>query len=665
MDLEKFPLWKMALLANPDSFGVMPANYVPELPQNTAKESKIAKNDEKKAKTTLYYTIIKTELCIDRYLSFSESLATACFRASENKGEKVFLQGNAFLAKLARSVFEKNGNLFADACEAHKGESYFLECAKALEEQGFALVGGELGRSSWLDLYKAVLLLTEEYLCTKGEVTLAQIHVIEENSSDLKIIFVPDGMAWEQVQDAALLPLSPVPCSSDFLAIGAKFFDFLTEKMPNDMVFMEKLYPLPLPNSFITAIMEPNKLGAYKDKKIYISHRLALDSLRNPSSRFLLLLAFLHEYGHFLDDVLHERAGMAGGDSEGEEGEAFANMFMEHYMNEDLKFVNFVAPNPKGEDLRFDIEAKTSEHDEKQRLLDIHFSVMNSVKDAGRLKLPSGETIENAELWGIDVKGGGHEDLTEEAALEVGFKFGGLNGQDLEEGCAWPDVPYAEDIYKTTTAYAHFVWIYRRHTKSGITYEGDLAYESHFGKNQHWHSMCPKEKGKTFTNEEVKTKIIQQLQEWYNDAIKFKEKNGLFHIGKMLHTIQDSYCFSHCWRTFNKYKWSIWTFQGYEKQNSDLHSVADQSFVKNKSGKKIQTIGYKKALEATKFILGCYKENSGWEKLYKYLNDSIYVIHPGRESVIAGESHSWFEKANSSQESQIENQLYELSQKEA
>jgi len=637
MDSKKLPLWKMALLAAPDSFGVMPANFTPKLPPQKRKTDKIAENEEKPVKNeekpTLYYTAIKTQQCIDEHLSFSESIATAYFRISENKGEKVFLQGNAFLAKTAKAVFEKNKNLFIEAHDDYPE-----------------------------NLYETVLRLTEEYLSTKCDLPIVKTFEIEENSNDLKIIFAPESITEEQLKDATLLPLESIPCSSDFLAIGAEFFGFLEKKIPEDMMFLEKLYPLPMPECFITGIMENDKLGAYKDKKIYINHRLALDSLRNPTARFILLLAMLHEYGHFLDDVLHEREGMAGGDSDGEEGEDFACKIVEHCIAEDLKFADFIAPDPKGEELRFDIETKVSEYDEKQRLLNIHFGVMNSVKDTGNLELTSGEIVENVEFWGIDAKGSGHEDITKEAALELGFKFGGLNGQDLEEGCAWPDVPYAKDVHKTTTDYVNFAIIYGKHSILGGKYDGDLAYESHFGKNQHWHSMCPKEKGKTMTNEEVKAKIMQQLHEWYSDAAKLREKNGLFHIGKMLHTIQDSYCFSHCWRTFEEYKWSIWSFQGYEKQNSCLHSVADKSFVKNADGKKIQTVGYKKALEATKFILRCYKENSSWEKPYNYLNDTVYVIHPNRKSIIAGESHPGFEKSNKSNATEIEHLLHELSE---
>jgi hypothetical protein len=233
--MDSLPLWKKALIAGPDSFGVMPADFSPELLQaakNVSAENKIVKNEEK---LTLYYTAIKTQFCVDSNLSFPEALATAYFRISENKGEKVFLQGNAFLAKLAKAVFEKDGKLFAETCNTDKDENYFLECVKPLEEQGFVFEGKELNKDSWLALYEIVSLLTEEYLATKCD--LPSINVIEceensENAGDLKIIFAPQNAGEELLEEAAMLPLESIPCSSDFLSIGADFFYFLSENFP-------------------------------------------------------------------------------------------------------------------------------------------------------------------------------------------------------------------------------------------------------------------------------------------------------------------------------------------------------------------------------------------------------------------------------------------------
>ncbi|MCL2208518.1 MAG: hypothetical protein FWB90_10595, partial [Fibromonadales bacterium] len=449
MDSKKLPLWKMALLANPDSFGVMPADFTPKLPPQNGKNNKIAENEENtEEKLTFYYTAIKTQQCIDEYLSFSEGIATAYFRISENKDEKIFLQGNAFLSKAAKAVFEKDEKLFIEACETHKDENYFLECAKALEMLGFMLEGSEISKNSWLDLYKAVLLLTEEYLSTKCELPSVEVVEIEENSSDLKIIFASDD---KHLNDATLLPLESVSCSSDFLAIGATFFDFLNEKMPNDMIFLEKVCPLPIPDFFATAIMKANKFGAYKDKKIYINHRLALDSLRNPTARFILLLAMLHEYGHFLDDALHEREGMTGGDSEGEEGKAFACKFVENLLDSDFKFADFVAPNPKGEELRFDINISNLTFEEKKGILSI-FEYSEALED-GNLQLPSGETIESAEFFGLANMPGiankaynavnkTHQNLTITGAKAEKVE----SNQYLTDGSIWPDFPTTDPL---------------------------------------------------------------------------------------------------------------------------------------------------------------------------------------------------------------------------
>jgi len=202
---ENLPIWKMALLASPSSFGVMPADFTPELPmaaKSDSKENKIAESEEEK--NTFYYAAIKTEFCVDQNLSFSESLATAYFRNSENGEEKIFLQGNAFLSKIAKAIFEKDENLFAETCEVSKDEDYFLRCAQALEEQGFAVEKADsLDRDSWLGLFKAVLLLTEEYLSTKCDLPNLKVIECEENdesSNGLKTIFAPQDTDEKQLK---------------------------------------------------------------------------------------------------------------------------------------------------------------------------------------------------------------------------------------------------------------------------------------------------------------------------------------------------------------------------------------------------------------------------------------------------------------------------------
>jgi len=697
--MDSLPLWKKAILAGPDSFGVMPADFSPELPlmaKNASAESNAVKSEEK---ITLYYTAIKTQFCVDSNLAFPEAMATAYFRILENKGEKVFLQGNVFLAKLAKAVFEKDGNLFAETCEACKDENYLSECAKVLEEQGFLFEKGEkLGKDSWLSLFNIVLLLTEEYLSTKCD--LPSLKAIEceensENSSDLSIIFAPEGTDEEFLGEAALLPLESVPCSSDFLSIGADFFYFINENFPykdkeNELEnFLKKIFdenicknlnPLLEPDSITTGIMEANKLGAYKDKKIYINHRLALDSLRNPESRFILLLTLLHEYGHFLDDILRERANIKG-DSEGEEGKSFASRFMEYsagdLFNRDFKFADFVAPDAKGEDLRFSLEVSDLSYEDRKAIWCI-FEYGENLGN-GSLKLPSGETVEDVEFFGNGFLGlfnkgknfaiATHQKLTETGSKQAGVKF----TQELENGSIWPDFPTEQDL-TVNRPYAILVL-----SEAYSVSKTDIVYKSHFGENQHWHSMCPK-LNKTPTNGEVRNIILEQCEEWYSKAWKLRQDNRLkksfFELGKLCHMLQDSFVLAHCWRRYlgderfieedeieRKDNGKIWTFQDYECQDGNYHGFADSPTQNNY----VKTLGYKDAENATEQIMLRYYRNLKWHEKHSALNSpkdylsKVYELCDGREKIPSGGSHPWFKKNNMYSRTQIQDFLTKFS----
>jgi hypothetical protein len=699
---EKLPIWKMALLASPDSFGVMPADFMQELlpeAKNNSKENKIVNNEEEKEKVTLYYVAIKTQFCVDSNLSFSESLATAYFRISENKEEKIFLQGNIFLAKLVKAIFEKNENLFAETCETYKDENYFLECAKTLEEQGFVFEKNDcLNRDSWLSLFKTVLLLTEEYLSTKCE--LPNIKVFEckendENSNDLKIIFTPQNVDEKQLKNATLLPLESALCSSDFLYIEATFFDFLNKNFPYqnnekkltdflkkifDENVCKNLYPMPIPESIRTGIMEADKLGAYKNKKIYISHRLALDSLRDSATRFILLLTILHEYGHFLDDILHEQAGIAG-DSEGEEGKSFAYKFMEYspanLLNTDFKFADISAPNQKGEDQIFSLEISDLSYEKRKEILCL-FDYSQDLEN-GNLRLPNGDIADDVEFFGNAIKGimnkrdnfanATHQKLTQIGAEHSGIKF----IRELEDGSIWPDFP-SEKPLAINRSHAILVL-----SETYNVSETDIVYKSHFGENQHWHSMCPKLKNIP-KNSEVRDIILKQCEEWYSKAWEFKQNNklkeSLFELGKLCHMLQDSFVLAHCWRRYvgdekfikedkieKEDNEKIWTFQDYECQDGNYHGFADSPTQISKT----ETIGYKSAEKATEQIMLRYHSNLKWHEKYSTLDSpknylsKVYELCSGRENLPSGGSHPWFKKNSDLSLNELKNYLTKLS----
>jgi len=680
---ENTPLWKMALMASPESFGVMPAGFTPELQaEKNSEENKIAETGEEK--NNIYYAAVKTQFCVDSNLSFPGSLATAYFRNMENKEEKIFLQGNAFLSKITKAVFEKNENLFAETCESSKDESYFTQCANALEEQGFVVDKADtLDKNSWLSLFKAVLLLTEEYLSTKCELPNLEVFECEENdesADDLKIIFATDK---EQLKDAPLLPLELVLCSSDFLCISSSFYDFLKEHFPGKddekefIKFLKKIYdedvckkldPLPIPESIRTGIMEANKLGAYKDKKIYINHRLALDALRDPSARFTLLLTMLHEYGHFLDDVLHEQAG----DSEGEEGKIFASEFMENLFEKDFKFAELSAPDQNEEEQIFPLEISDLSYERKKEIMCI-FEYGEDLEN-GSLKLPNGDVIDDVEFSGMTKKGSNFANATHQKLTETGAKSSGIKfTEELENGSIWPDFP-SERPLMVNRPYAILVL-----SEAYSTSETDIVYKSHFGENQHWHSMCPKLK-KVPTNNEVRDIILKQCKDWYSNAWEYRQKKrfdySLMELGKLCHMLQDSFVLAHCWRRYigdekfiNEGKIEkedngrIWTFQDYAAQDGGYHGYADSP---TQLGG-VQTIGYKSAERATEQIMLRFNKNLQWHEKYSsldspqnYLSD-VYKLCDGRENEPSGGSHPWFEKHTDLSISQLQELLAKLS----
>jgi len=697
-DLEDLHIWEMALLASPNSFGVMPAGFTPELPM-AAKGNSAGDEVAKSEKNEFYYAAVKTQLCVDSNLSFSEGIATAYFRNSENNGEKIFLQGNTFLSKIAKAIFEKDEKLFAKTCEASKDKNYFSQCAKALEEQGFAVEKADnLDRNSWLGLFKAVLLLTEEYLSTKCELPNLKVIECEENdesSNDLKIIFAPQNTAEKQLKDAALLPLEPALCSSDFLCIDPTFFDFLNENFPYkndeqefvkflkriyDEKVCKKLWPLPIPKSIKTGMMEANKMGAYKDKKIYISHRLALDSLRDSSARFTLLITMLHEYGHFLDDVLHERAGIAG-DSEGEEGKNFASKFLEYspsnLLNTNFKFADLSTIDQNSKNQTFSLEISDLSYKRRKEILCLY--EYSEDMENGSLKLPSGDTIDDVEFFGNKIRGTANKgdnfaNATHQKLTKMGAKYSGIKfTRELEHGSIWPDFP-SESPLTINRPYAILVLSEKYEAE-----KTDIVYKSHFGENQHWHSMCPKLE-KKLKNNDVRDIILKQCKEWYSNAWEYKQKGEKkysdMELGKLCHMLQDSFVLAHCWRRYvgdekfiketrieKEDNGKIWAFQDYAVQDGDYHGYADSPI--QKGG--VETIGYKSAERATEQIMLRFNENLQWHQKYSTLDSpqnylsKVYDLCSGVGNNDSGGSHPWFKKNSGLSINQLQDSLAQFS----
>jgi len=116
----------------------------------------------------------------------------------------------------------------------------------------------------------------------------------------------------------------------------------------------------------------------------------------------------------------------------------------------------------------------------------------------------------------------------------------------------------------------------------------DLIFSVHYGCLQHFHSMAPIQQAQTaqspgsrivFTNADVLEFILGQLEYWWNLA-KEKKTDKVYvswNVGKMCHTIQDSYARGHAVRDSTSSSCgNIITFQGYDaQQGNEAHFNGD------------------------------------------------------------------------------------------
>ncbi|MDR0517785.1 MAG: hypothetical protein LBH25_12145 [Fibromonadaceae bacterium] len=378
---EKLPFRFWSLYASPSFFANIPPDLLAQASQQQqaaglAQGGAAPKSESKKDKPFFRFARVKTQYCVDSDLSFCETLAVIYDRIQEDRGEKVFLRGNVFLAKIAKAIFEQNGNLFAEACGKYKNDDYFRKCADELEKLDFKIEkDGKPDKNSWLGLYEIVLLLTSEYLATKCDLPKMKASECKENdegTETMEIIVAPESAAEEEIKEAdlAILDLAKngLYDSSDHIAAGELFHEFIAENFPfkedeNELAyFMKGIYGeetcsdlgwfckdtangiFPRPEIKIDAMEDEDILGDHDGEAIYINQRLVLDALRNPDAHFVLFLAMLIEYGNFLGYVLREKAGLEVGNPK-LVGRAFAYRFMERseadLFNSDFEFADF------------------------------------------------------------------------------------------------------------------------------------------------------------------------------------------------------------------------------------------------------------------------------------------------------------------------------------
>jgi hypothetical protein len=386
---------------------------------------------------------------------------------------------------------------------------------------------------------------------------------------------------------------------------------------------------VPLPLWQVTNNLTSNE-GAFHDSGcIYVNENFILKAEKSPENAWTLFRVMIEEIGHYVDYLLRNKYDTLHGDAKGDEGTRFANAFIYHnkLLQRDFHFANFHVQidENKIESFRPVVLQNMPNEEEKAKTL---LYTEDATDDQAAVMLNNGKQI-IGEFFKIRGGGAIHENLTLKAANAVNIVY----DYRLDEGCAWPDVP-CENENSIETCYFN--------TWRNLDKPGTFAYESHHGRNQYWHSMAPTGE---YTNQEVIELIITQAKKWFTMGVNtgmgdggFWNKagdDGLFHIGKILHMIQDSFSSSHIQR--NKQN-KIIQIQGYNEQDARKHGKPD---------KEGHSKGANDAQKYSAKLLTLYKVIKSYEnslqtpniylpQLEALLRDEIYMIQSDRRHIKAG-----------------------------
>jgi hypothetical protein len=126
----------------------------------------------------------------------------------------------------------------------------------------------------------------------------------------------------------------------------------------------------------VDAMEGENILGDHEGETVCINQRLVLDAIssKRPNDGFILFLAMLMEYGHFLGNVLHGKAGNANDVSEFA-GRDFARLFMkcaDGLFGGSFEFADFTAPDSEGKEQVFKTEVSGLSQEQRE---DIFYSL--------------------------------------------------------------------------------------------------------------------------------------------------------------------------------------------------------------------------------------------------------------------------------------------------
>ncbi len=387
---------------------------------------------------------------------------------------------------------------------------------------------------------------------------------------------------------------------------------------------------IPPPNWEVDRSLSDNRGGYYTDRTIYLNKNLVLKAEENPTACWLLFRVMIEETGHYIDDLLRNEYDSIGGDASGDEGTLFAADFViyNQLLFKNFQFASFKIKGEDGSIRDFDAKVLAGSPDKDKKGKDLVY-VEDKSDDHGIITLKNGEQRE-VEFFKIEGGGAVHESITKQAA-EIASKRLNCNiyfDAKLDKGVAWPDVPCGNEN-SVETCYGDMLYVMAQN-KTKITRKwidkNSIVYKSHFGEYQFWHSMAPPG---DFTNAQVVDKIVEQAKEWYDKAQEIEKANkekakqlnlyhyyGLFHIGKILHMVQDSYSPSHVHREDST--GDIIQIQSYTEQDEHKHGEPDKADPHGGSNP------IKRAIEASASVLVLFGNGKSSNDLEKYLRSTVY-----------------------------------------
>jgi len=436
--------------------------------------------------------------------------------------------------------------------------------------------------------------------------------------------------------------------NQDFITSTLSRVDSVAQKVSNQdtslrSIFGEEISPttlsellkeinndtVPLPLWQVSRSLTSKEGGFHDQGAIYINETFILNAEKSPEHAWTLFRVMIEEIGHYLDYLLRNKYDTIQGDAKGDEGTLFASHFIytHQLLTRNFNYATFTILEPDGTTRQFlpkVLQTLPTQEAKAKTLL----YVENKSDDRASVILNNGKQVVG-EFFKIRGAGAIHENLTQKAAIQLNIVY----DYRLDEGCAWPDVP-CNNEYSIETCYFN--------TWRNLEKKGTLAYESHYGKNQYWHSMAPSGER---SNQEIIELIITQANKWFTMAVNagigdggFWNKtgdDGLFHIGKILHMIQDAFSESHIQRNHAN---QIIQIQGYDSQDAKKHGEPDK---KGHSKGAQNALKYSlKLLRLYKVIKACPNElqtpNIYLPQLEDLLRNEIYMIQSNRKNVIAG-----------------------------